>query len=529
MSKYFILKNLLLAILSGLLFTIGWPTYGFPVFLFSAFVPLLFLSENFIKEKKRKLFFLYVYTVFFIWNLFKTWWIVNATVVGAVFAFIVNSLLMTIVFWSFHMVRKRLPLRMALAYLIFAWMSFEKFHLYWDFSWPWLNLGNGFSEYPGWIQWYEYTGTFGGTFWILLVNVIIYVNLKPFFVTGNKTFIVKTVIKSLFYIVLPVIISFYLKNYYQIKGQTAKISIIQPNLDPWEEKFRYSNTELTKDFLSIANPDASLIVVPETAISQYAEINDFTRSRPYLLMKKFTQTYQTHILTGVDFIHRYPEYSRNIPETANKTRSGRFYDMYNSAVLVSPHDSIQIYHKSKLVVGAEFTPFRKILEPLIGNWVLRTIGVSLGSNVTQKERSVFKVPGTPVKVAPIICYESVYGEYVTEYVQKGANLLAVITNDGWWGDTEGHRQHLSMARLRAIENRRDVVQSANTGISAHIDQTGSVKKSLPYNKRGSIDATVHLNEYQTFYTKHGDYLARVSIFMMVLLLLYAFSYKKVML
>jgi apolipoprotein N-acyltransferase len=201
--------------------------------------------------------------------------------------------------------------------------------------------------------------------------------------------------------------------------------------------------------------------------------------------------------------------------------------MYNSAVLISPNDSLQVYHKSKLVVGAEYTPFKKILVPLIGDWVTKTIGVSMGSNVSQKEPSVFKVPETPIKVAPIICYESVYAEYVTKYVQKGANLLAVITNDGWWGNTEGHRQHLSMARLRAVENRRDVVQSANTGISAHINQKGEIVQKLGYNKRGSITAKVHLNEQKTFYAEQGDYIARVAIFIAVLLFLYTFSRKKV--
>ena len=520
------MKKLYLAILSGLLFTLGWPTYGFPLFLFFAFIPLLFLSDYFIKHKGQKYFFLYVYLSFFIWNLFKTWWIFNSTAVGASFAVIVNSLLMSLVFWSFHWVRKRLPQRMALAYLIFAWMSFEKFHLNWDFSWPWLNLGNGFSEYPGWIQWYEYTGTFGGTFWILLVNIIMYNNVSKYLKTKQKAF-VKRASLALLYIIIPILFSQYLKKQYQIKGQSTFVSILQPNLDPWKEKFRYSNTQLTKDFLNMANPKADLIVAPETALSQYAEISNFTFSNPYLLMKKFSQTYQTHILTGVDFIHRYPKNSKNIPVTANKTRSGSWYDMYNSAILVSPDDSIQIYHKSKLVVGAEYTPFRNIIEPLIGDWVTKTIGVSMGSNVTQKERSVFHVSGTSIRVAPIICYESIYGSYVTDYVKKGANLLGIITNDGWWGNTEGHRQHLSIARLRAIENRRDVVQSANTGISAHINQTGNITKSLAYNKRGSIDVTVHLNEQQTFYTKHGDYFARIAIFMTVLLFLYTFSRKKV--
>ncbi len=523
------MKNLILAILSGILFSLGWPTYGYPIFLFLAFVPLLLLSENFLKNTSHKYFFLYVYLAFFIWNLLKTWWIINSTVVGGMFAIVVNSLLMSLVFWSFHLIRKRLPQRMALAYLIFVWISFEKFHLDWDFSWPWLNLGNGFSEQTGWIQWYEYTGTFGGSFWILLVNIIAYHYISKYLQTKNRKYLITGGIKVLLYIILPIVLSQNIKTQYKIKGQTTKVSILQPNLDPWKEKFKYNNTELTENFLELANPEADLIVAPETAISQYIEITDFSYSRPYYLMKAFSKKYHTHILTGVDFIHWYPKNSLNIPETANKTRSGRWYDMYNSAVLVSPDDSVQIYHKSKLVVGAEYTPFRKILEPLIGDWVTKTIGVSMGSNVSQKERGVFKVSGTPIKVAPIICYESVYGAYVTDYVKKGANLLAVITNDGWWGNTEGHRQHLSIARLRAIENRRDVVQSANTGISAHINQLGNIEKSLGYNKRGNIDTIVHLNEQQTFYTQQGDYLARVAIFMTVLLLLYALSKHKVFL
>ncbi len=520
-------QNLFLAILSGILFSIGWPTYGYPLFLFFAFVPLLFIEAGFRKNTSQNYFFFYIYLAFFIWNLSKTWWIYNSTAVGGIFAIVVNSFLMAFTFWLFHFVSKRLPARMALAFFIFVWISFEKFHLNWDFSWPWLNLGNGFSENSGWIQWYEYTGNFGGSFWILLVNVILYNALSNYIKTRDKNRLLRQIIPVVFWILTPIIFSYYLKQHYIEKGERATVSILQPNLDPWKEKFKYNNTQLVQNFLAIAHPKVDLIVAPETAISRYIEINDFTLTQPYKLLKAFAKTYDTPILTGVDFIHWYPKNSKQIPETANRTKRGRWYDMYNSAVLVSAGDSVQIYHKSKLVVGAEYTPFRKILVPLIGDWVTKTIGVSMGSNVSQKDRGVFKVPGTPIKVAPIICYESIYGEYVTQYVKKGANLLAVITNDGWWGNTEGHRQHLSIVRLRAIENRRDVVQSANTGISAHINQSGDITQQLPYNQRGSLKVTVRLNESETFYTRQGDYMARVAIFMAVLLFLYTFSRKKV--
>ena len=516
----------LLAILSGILFSLGWPTYGFPAFLFLAFVPLLILVENKINNSDKKYLFIKIYLAFFIWNLLKTWWVWNATPFGGTFAVLVNSLLMSLVFWSYYFVRKHLPLPMALAYFIAIWISFEKFHLNWDFSWPWLNLGNGFATYPKWIQWYEYTGVFGGTFWILLINVLIFSTLIKYLNNKNKVLLGFRSFRIFLWVFIPLLFSIYLYTHYREKGETAKILILQPNLDPWHEKFKYTNEELVQDFLSLANEEVDLIIAPETAISQYTEIRNFQYTKAYAALKDYIKKHPgTAIITGVDFIHWYRKQDK-IPETANATREGHWYDMYNSAVLVDNRPGFKVYHKSKLVVGAEFTPYARFLKPLIGDYMIN-LGTSMGSNVTQKDRTVFIVKNGKIKVAPIICYESIYGEYVTRYVQKGANLLAVITNDGWWKNTEGHRQHLSMSQLRAIENRRDVVRSANTGISAHINQKGEIIQSLGYEKRGALLAKVKLNEEKTFYTQQGDYIARVAIFMAILLFLYTFSKKKV--
>jgi len=518
-------KNLLLAVLSGVLFSVAWPTNGFPLFLFFSFVPLLLIEEDFYRNKHKKRFFLYVYLAFFIWNLSKTWWILNSTIVGGVFAIVVNSLLMAFAFWLFHFVRKRLSIQMAFPFFVAIWISFEKFHLNWDFSWPWLNLGNGFSSVPSWVQWYEYTGYFGGALWILIGNLIVYKGVSAFMINHHRNTFYKTLFNISLWIVLPMIFSWWLGNNYEEKGKNASVLILQPNLDPWEEKFHYTNSQLVDNLLALVKDSTDLIVAPETAISQYVEIRNFNYTTSYKKMLNFSKLHHTAILTGVDFIHWYPKTGAQIPDTANKTVSGRWFDMYNSAVMFDGERPLQIYHKSKLVVGAEYTPFKNVLVPLIGDWVTKTIGVSMGSNVSQKDRGVF-VSGK-MKVAPIICYESIYAQYVTDYVKNKANLLAVITNDGWWGNTQGHKQHLSMARLRAIENRRDVVQSANTGISAHIDQKGNIIQSLAYNKRGRILADVRLNESKTFYTQQGDYIARVAIFMAILLFLYSFAHKKI--
>jgi apolipoprotein N-acyltransferase len=521
------LKNdWILAATSGILFSLGWPTSGYPLFLFSAFIPLLFLVENKIKDPQKKKLFLKIYLAFFIWNITKTWWVWNATPFGGSFAVIVNSLLMSLVFYAYFFVRKHIPLSMALAFFVSIWISFEKFHLNWDFSWPWLNLGNGFANYVQWIQWYEYTGIFGGTLWILLINVMIFTAIRKYIIDKNLFFLGARGVRILLWVMIPLLFSHYLYSHYQIKGDTAKVLIVQPNLDPWKEKFKYTNEELAQDILSQVTKEADLIIAPETAISQYTEILNFQYTKAYAHLKNYIKTHPgTAIITGVDFIHWYNK-GDSIPPTANTTHSGRWYDMYNSAVLIDNKPGFEVYHKSKLVVGAEYTPYARFLKPLIGDFMIN-LGTSMGSNVTQKEPSVFIIKKGKIKVAPIICYESIYGEYVAEYVKKGANLLAVITNDGWWKNTEGHKQHLSMSRLRAIENRRDVARSANTGISAHINQKGEIVQALDYEKRGSILAKVHLNEEKTFYTIHGDFIARVAIFMAILLFLYSFSKKKV--
>jgi len=130
------------------------------------------------------------------------------------------------------------------------------------------------------------------------------------------------------------------------------------------------------------------------------------------------------------------------------------------------------------------------------------------------------------KVAPIICYESVYGNFVNGFVKNGAQFLAVITNDGWWQNTQGHKQHLMFSKLRAIENRRSLVRSANTGTSAIINQKGDIVKRLDYNKKGIIKASINLNNKLTFYNRYGDFIARISQFLSVLLILTIFFTKQ---
>ena len=165
-----------------------------------------------------------------------------------------------------------------------------------------------------------------------------------------------------------------------------------------------------------------------------------------------------------------------------------YYDAFNAALLVDGNGQVRSYHKSKLVVGVEKLPFASLLGEL--DAVSIDLGGTTGSLGEQDERTVFHTADPRVAVAPMICYESVFGDHVAAHVRNGANFLAIMTNDGWWGTSPGYRQHLQYGRLRAVENRRDIARSANTGISCFIDQRGSVLQATEYGVPAAVRGTV---------------------------------------
>jgi apolipoprotein N-acyltransferase len=162
-----------------------------------------------------------------------------------------------------------------------------------------------------------------------------------------------------------------------------------------------------------------------------------------------------------------------------------------------------------------FPRFFKFFEKFAIN-----LGGTTGSLGVQKEPTVFCSKANKICVAPIICYESIYGEWTGKFIKKGANLIGIITNDGWWGDTPGYKQHLTYARMLAIEHRRSVVRSANTGISAVINQTGNIIAKTRWWEEATLKNTVNLNNKLTFYSKFGDWPAHLSLVVSALMILF---------
>ncbi len=527
-------KNYLLALLSGFLLAFSWPTYGVSLLVFMGFTPLLIAeyqirkSNN--KYKKSHVFFS-AYLGFLVWNSITTWWIWNSTPEGAIFALVVNSLLMTSVFLMYHLIALRKPQRFANIFLVTIWIAFEKFHLNWEFSWPWLNLGNVFSDNPQWIQWYEYTGVFGGTLWIWIVNLNVFYAIRQY----TTTLDIKTSVRQLLLPVSLVVIGLFLSLYqyysYEEKGTSITALLLQPNINPYTEKYQQTSDEIATDLIELCGDEiddsVQFILGPETVLSQAMTLPQFKSSKAYKQFSDFNRQYKNSgFLLGIDLYKTFRSNTAPTP-TANKFRNSKnaWYESYNAAVFLSYNASPQIYHKSKLVVGVEHFPYRNLLAPLLGDIMIEH-GSSVNVLTPQKGAKVFTHPNSKIKAAPIICYESIYGEFVTKYVLKGGEFLAIITNDSWWGNTQGHQQLLSYARLRAIENRRSVARSANSGISAFINQRGDILEHLDYETKGILKGSIKPNSKLTFYTKHGDYIARISIFTAFLFGLIGFFRKK---
>ena len=520
-----------LSILSGLLLTLSWPVEGLSLLIFVGLIPVFFIENRIANDphnrKKRRLFFFF-YLSFLIWNVGTTWWIINSSVFGMVFAIVCNSLFYTLLMLLFHWSKKRLPLRTAYIFLITLWIAFEKFHLEWDFSWPWLNLGNVFSEDIHWIQWYEYTGAFGGTLWILILNIGLFEVLKKHQPSFKNSVWIQKLSPWLVAIALPIVVSIYIFQSEKEFTPTQEVLLLQPNIDPYKEKYNNENDHYVKLFnqmtMNEITDETRYIFTPETyfGAGMGASIEDFNNTTLHdRLDSLLTQHPKTQLIAGIQSYKIYRSDEEPTP-TANFVRDNIWVDFYNSALKMQYQQESEFYHKSKLVVGVENMPYKSFFKPILGEFLL-DLGGTVSSRAIQEDRDVFEHPLLQLKVGPVICYESIYGEYVTEYVRNGAHFLGIITNDAWWGNTPGHRQLLSYARIRAIENRRSIVRSANTGISAIINAKGEITKKLPYDTKGVLKGKFAPRDKITFYTQYGDYIARWSGFIAILFFLIAIS------
>ena len=506
------MKKIFAALLSGLLLAFSWPAIGIFPLIFFAFVPLLILED---KTKNGRDVFWRSYLAFLVFNIITTYWVWYATPVGAIFAFLVNSLLMTIAFYVFHRIKKTTNNRLGYLAFIVCWIAFEYLHLNWDLSWPWLTLGNVFAESSSLVQWYEYTGILGGSFWVLLMNILVFRLVK----SKEK---IKAVLFPLLLLLVPMFVSYYIylvKPCSTTEYDTINTLIIQPNINPYTDKFNVGYEQQLMNFIVLAksklNQETELLIGPETALQEGIWENRLEATYSIRAFRELQKEFPNlNILVGSS-TYRIFGHGEQKTATARQIRNEDiFYDAYNSAIFIPDSGDIEVYHKTKLVPGAEKTPFPMVLDKL-ANLMLDFGGISgsLGS-----ENKVYQFAVNEMSIQPLICYESIYGD-----LQKGnTNLIAIITNDGWWKNTAGYKQHFAYAGLRAIEQRKSIIRSANTGISGVINANGEVLEKTNWDEETCIATEVNLNNEKTFYGIFGDYIGRLSVFLAAMLFVVVF-------
>ncbi|MEY4904959.1 MAG: apolipoprotein N-acyltransferase [Bacteroidota bacterium] len=498
------MKNLLLILLTGILWGLSFPPFSFLPSIFVAFVPLLFVLEQKTSFKTLGLAYLsglVSNSIVVYWTFKYSFWI-GALSVG------LNALFCAFPLLAYHLVAYRLSKTWRSVAFIFFWLAWEYVHLRWEFSLPWLNLGNMFGVCPPLVQWYEYTGTLGGTLWVLLINVMVYQIWSNY--KENRSVSYKKVSILACVLVFPTLFSIGKYYTYQEIGTPLNVVAIQPNLEPDRVKITMpqisqmrrfpslmrSKVDTTTDYIVL--PEGIYDAVPYTNTLKYvglAPIKNFTDSFPKL-----------HFVSGVN-LYRILKPNEKPDGVLKHSPRGFDWEAYNSAITWTKQDTMPlVYNKHYLVPGTEHIPYRRYLSFLLDNLV------QVDETSTRLDQSIFKNNGSAV-VAPALCYEVIYGHHIANKVKQGANVIFNMTNEIWGGESYVYKQMLAFARLRCIETRCPLVRAANCGASAFINQRGDLLQVAPYNSSVALKNTILLNpnSTQTLYVQWGDYLGLLGL------------------
>ncbi|MFK8056930.1 MAG: apolipoprotein N-acyltransferase [Saprospiraceae bacterium] len=514
------LRYLAIASLAGLCLGLGFPPLPTWPLMGLGFGLMLFLTDELYRSGfalRRQ--WWYTYHAFVLFNVLASWWVANTALAAGVVANFLNALLMAVPWAIIFLVRKHMP-KIWLPASVVLWIGFEYIHYNWQIAWPWLTFGNAMASTPSLAQWYSYTGIFGGSLYITVIGVLLF---KIFQAKRLGEALVEPTVIAGLCVIVPLLISIGLGASFEpdTNPENARIvTAIQPNFEPHYQKFAVPDADQLKRFMKLSQeaPASDLYVFPETSFGAYDE-SQLAKTGMFQAWSSLRQnpTKAGDLLAGISSYRRYAKPIENPAlRTQEGARGNSYYTMHNSAVSIFNGKEGDLYHKSRLVPGVEFLPYRRAMfffEPLVKSLGGTTAGLGISDSAM-----VFEYP-SGIKAAPLICYESIYGDYVREFVQAGANLLVVPTNDGWWDDSPGHVQHLQFAQLRAIENRRWVVQSANTGISAIINSKGEVTAETKYNEAIALTGRVQLETGDTVYTAMGDQIGRVAAGMSAFLLI----------
>lgn len=480
------------SVLAALLLWLSFPPFNLGVLQIPAFILLFRLSVTSVSVRQM---IYYAYPSFVLWNLLSTYWLMMATISGGAAAILANATLMLIPLW---LIRKLFLSDMnpiGSSFLASAvWVSYEFLHHQWDLAWPWLTLGNAWSNLTGVIQYISVTGVWGISFWVMFTAALSYHAVAT---------MSKPVIKSalLIFLAFPVFSILAMINIHQPDNQPFHVTIVQPNSNSYENYGGHPSLDhLVTDLLELSDSartdSTQLLIWPENALDAV-----LTLSSPHISrIRDSLRVWNTELITGSGYLKYYNE--ENAPALTRGINSGRAYNVYNAAFQLRAEQPVAVYEKGRLVPIVERFPFVEFFNRIdIFEWINWGSLMNYGLG---REASVFEVDGG--RTPALICYDSVFPGWVNQFVNNESDFLTIITNDGWWGDSHGHIQHFAYARLRAIEQRRWIARAANNGISGIISPDGKIQLETEYWTEDAFSYQIYRIDERTFYGRFGDWL-----------------------
>lgn len=427
----------------------------------------------------------------------------------------------------YYIVRRKFGESAGLAALPFLWVGYEYSHSLSEWSFPWLTLGNSQSYDLARMQFISFTGIWGLSFWIIVIDVIVYILYRSLARSPGefrpRRAIGYAAALAGFYM-LPSAAGTYILSKAPPEGEPGgngphiTVGIVQSNVDPWA-KWTRSGADLADLYLGLTrrlveeHPGRApqIVLWPETAITGFPLL---PRSRPLLeRVRGELDSLHLSVLTGIDHAVIYQDPSKAPPSAHRSQLSGQAYDTYNAAAFIEPGtDEVPWYGKMKMVPIAERIPYADMFAFLdFMRW-----GVGIGGWQIGPDTTVFTDRETGVRFSSIICYESTYPGFVSSFVKKGASFIALITIDSWWGRMSGAFQHRQIAVFRAVENRRWIARCAVGGISCYIDPYGRSYDDTELFTERVLSRTIGTDDSLTFYTRYGDWLGESALLVALL-------------
>jgi apolipoprotein N-acyltransferase len=529
-----------LAILSGVLLGFAYPPYGIVggFFAFVGLVPLFFAIQRTTRFRET---LRIAWVGMFVFGLVATYWVGGWNgegnvdgflMLGGVLLMLVHPFFLVVPFLLFDVTRRRFGVRWAFGLLPVFYAGFEYFHSFGDLSFPWLSLYNTQTYNTALIQFIALTGPYALTMLLVTINILCY-----YLVSGTRrpkqVGLVGACLVAL--IGIPFLYGTHVLNEPEPRGKALTMTVLQPNINPWakwqadENRVMDTNYIATKRAIADAHSNTELIIWPETAIP--FAITSPTETYHLDQFYKFLDSIHLPILTGFPDMEFYLP-GQPVPDDAKPTHSeGVTYRSWNSAMLNYRDDHgrhIERYHKQVLVPLGEHVPFIDQF-PIFGKIFSWTVGMGSWNRGTGYDllrlpmaQAGWKHSNDTAVLSTLICYESIYPSFVRHFVDGGAEALVIITNDGWYGKSPGPFQHDQFAVLRAVENRRWIARSANTGISSFIDDKGRFVAQSPLFEQTSLTQRVPLLDEKTIYTSYGDFIAIPACWLTAALALYYF-------